>query len=139
MADVRKVLFVCLHGAAKSVIAAHHLRRLADERGLALECESAGLEPDDAVPPPVIAGLRGDGIETAGARPERVTAELVNRADTVVSFGCDLSSLASPSTSVVRWEDVPHVSDGYDAARDEIVHRLHALLAEIETSDPTAR
>ena len=136
MTEARRVLFVCLHGAAKSVIAAHHLQRLADQRGLALECSSAGLDPDEAVPAQVIAGLREDGIEPTLEAPRRVTPEILDHADTIVSFGCDLSTVGSPSGRVITWEDVPHVSDGFPAARDEIMQRLKGLVAEIESAVP---
>ncbi len=135
MTITRRVLFVCLHGSAKSVIAAHLLQRLADERGLALECASAGLDPDDAVPPHVIAGLRDDGVEPAAAPPERLTPELVKGAETIVSFGCDLSRFGSPPMPFVLWEGVPQVSDGYAVARDAIVHCLHRLVEELAPRD----
>ena len=53
------VLFVCLHGSAKSVIASQYFRRLAAERGLAADTGSAGTEPDAEIPPGVARGLRG--------------------------------------------------------------------------------
>ena len=55
-----KVLFVCLHGAAKSVVAAKHLERLAAAESVDVESSSAGLEPDLTIPPHVVAGLAGD-------------------------------------------------------------------------------
>jgi arsenate reductase (thioredoxin) len=62
-------LFVCLHGSAKSVIAAEHFTRLARERGLQYRGESAGIEPDSEVPALVVAGLAGNGIEIGGYVP----------------------------------------------------------------------
>ena len=56
------VLFVCLHGAAKSVIASQYFRRLAGEPGIPANTDSAGTEPDPEIPPGVVRGLRGDGI-----------------------------------------------------------------------------
>lgn len=132
MTDGRSVLFVCLHGSAKSVIAAHHLERLARERGLHVECASAGVDPDAAVPPHVIEGLRRDGFDHDGNPPRRATPELLARADVVVSFGCDLSALGSSSEAVVRWDGVPDVSDGYTAAREEISRRVRRLLEDLE-------
>ena len=124
------VLFVCEHGAAKSVIAARHFERLARASGLSVECRSAGLEPDPEVPPHVIAGLAADGLRASVVRPELATPELISQADRIVAFGCDLSALGATG-QVVRWDGVPMVSDGYEPARDAIVDRLRTLLAEI--------
>lgn len=126
------VLFVCQHGAAKSVIAARHLAELAHGRGLTVDADAAGVEPDEVIPSHVIAGLRGDGVDDQETPPQAVTRELLENAQIVVSFGCDLSGLAEDSGRIVQWNDVPAVSDGYDTARTAIVNRLHALLDEAE-------
>ncbi len=124
----RTILFVCLHGAAKSVVAATHCQRLAREAGLAIRATFAGTEPDAEIAPAAAAGLRADGIDVGGQRPRRVTPEEIAKAWRVVSFGCDLEALA-PGVRPERWDDVPAVSDGYHAARDAIVARLPGLLA----------
>jgi arsenate reductase (thioredoxin) len=124
------MLFVCQHGAAKSVVAAQHLSRLARARGVEIECLSAGLEPDDSVPLHVIAGLADDGLEFVGTKPQRATQQLTERANHIVSFGCDLTEVAMPERVIV-WNDVPAVSDGYALARDAIVARLEPLLDAI--------
>ena len=132
MPEAVDVLFVCQHGAAKSVIAARQLVALAQARGLSLKASAAGVEPDEVIPPHVTAGLREDGVDDQEAPPQAVTREMLENARIVVSFGCDLSALAGDSTRIVQWSGVPAVSDGYDAARTEIVSRLHAILDEAE-------
>ena len=123
----RTVLFVCLHGSAKSLIAAEHFTRLAHDRGLRYRGESAGLEPDSEVPAPVVAGLARDGFEMGGYVPRMVTAERAAEAAYIVSFGCDL-----PGTTVTerheRWDDLPMVSDGFERAREAIVARVEELI-----------
>lgn len=126
------VLFVCQHGAAKSVIAARHFAELAHARGLTVQSSAAGVEPDDVMPPHVIDGLRKDGVDDHETPPQPVTRELLEKAQIVVSFGCDLSALVGDSGRIVHWSGVPAVSDGYDAARTEILSRLHAILDEAE-------
>jgi len=128
-----KVLFVCLHGAAKSVIAAEHFRRAAAAAGLDVEVASAGVEPDAEIPPHVVRGLADEGFDITGLVPSALDDTSLASADLIVSFGCDL---VAPPTSrpVVRWDDVPLVSDGYEAARDTIVQRVDALVAA-ELSD----
>jgi protein-tyrosine-phosphatase len=124
---VPNVVFVCLHGSAKSVIAAEHFNRLADARGLELHAESAGIEPDADLPEHVIKGLASDGIDVRGYRPRAVSAEVIERASHIVSFGCDLI-VARPSAYVEQWTDVPMVSDGFVPARNAIVARVEQLL-----------
>lgn len=133
MANTPTVLFVCLHGSAKSVIAERHFERLAAERRVEARVASAGVEPDASVPPHVVAGLEADGLLPPGHPPRRATPELVAAADVVVSFGCDVAGLGSP-VPVLRWDDVPAVSDGYAAARDAIVTRLPAVIDALASS-----
>lgn len=134
MAEETRVLFVCLHGAAKSVIASEYLRRMADERGLAIQTSSAGVEPDDAIPPHVVAGLASDGFDVGGRRPRQLREEVLADADVVVSFGCDvvLPHDDGRARRLVQWDDMPAVSDGYEAARDAIVRRVDSLVRQIE-------
>src|ERR687891_1509571 len=87
----RRVLFVCLHGAAKSVVAAAHFRRLAAQRGLAVEAAAAGTEPDADLIPGAVKGLAGDGLPATPARPRPVTLYDLDSATRVVSFGCELT------------------------------------------------
>jgi len=127
-----KVLFVCLHGSAKSLIAAEYFNRMAAARGLGARATSAGTEPDDAIPPRVIQGLRADGIDVEGRRPQRPTPADVAGAAAVVTFACDLGELASRASRIERWDDVPAVSEDFKRARDVIVARVTGLL-----EDPT--
>ena len=123
-----RVLFVCLHGAAKSVIAAAHFRRLAAARGLAIGAAAAGMEPDAQLAPGAIKGLAGDGLQAAPTRPRPVTLYDLDSATRIVSFGCDVTP--GRGQRVDQWE-VPAVSEGYTAARDRIVANLHDLVAEL--------
>ena len=123
------VLFVCLHGSAKSVIASRYFRRFAAERGVTAESGAAGTEPDRAIPQRVVEGLDRDGIDVRGLRPSRVTAADLGRASMVVAFGCELDD--PPGGLVVeRWDDVPAVSEDFRRARDVIVARVTALLED---------
>ncbi len=125
------VLFLCLHGSAKSVIASEHFRRFAAERGLAADTASAGTEPDAAIPPGVVQGLRGDGIDPEGLRPQAVTRADLERASRVVAFGCDLTAMAPAGLVVERWDDVPAVSEDYGRARDVIAARVRGLVDQL--------
>jgi len=124
------VLFVCLHGSAKSLIAVEHFRRLAAERGVAVDAASGGTEPDADIPPRVVQGLLAEGIDVRGQRPSAVTPADIGQASRVVTFGCELSDLARPGLVIERWDDVPAVSEDFRKARDVIVSRLPRLLDE---------
>ena len=123
-----RVLFVCLHGAAKSVVGAAHFRRIAAARGLAIGAVAAGTEPDAQLAPGAVKGLAGDRLEPAPARPRPVTLYDLDSATRIVSFGCDV--VPAHGQPVDQWE-VPAVSDGYEVARDRIVDNVERLVAEL--------
>ena len=128
------VVFVCLHGAAKSVIASEQFRRLSAERGLDVKVACAGTEPDAEIPPPVIQGLLADGMDVRGQRPRAITRADLEGASHVVSFGCDLAGVAPPGLAVERWDDVPMVSEDYSRARDAIATRVRALVDRLRVA-----
>jgi protein-tyrosine-phosphatase len=123
-----RVLFVCQHGAAKSVVGAAHFRRLAAARGLAIDAVAAGTEPDPELGPVAVKGLAAEGLRAAPSRPRPVTIYDLQSAVRVVSFGCEVTP--SKGQPVDRW-DVPAVSDGYAAARDRIVAGVETLVSEL--------
>jgi arsenate reductase (thioredoxin) len=125
---MKTVLFVCLHGAAKSVVAAAEFERLARERGIEARAAFTGTEPDAEIAPVVVARLLQEGVDLRGLRPRRVTEEDVAQATRIVSFGCDLGDLALPGVPVERWDDVPAISKDFDLARAAIRAHLQRLL-----------
>jgi len=122
-----RVVFVCLHGAAKSVVGAAHFRRLAAARGLQIDAAAAGTEPDERLGPGAVKGLAAEGLTAAPARPRPITLYDLDTATRVVSFGCEVS----PKQGKVEQWDVPNVSDGYETARDRIVANVERLVAEL--------
>jgi hypothetical protein len=129
-----RVLFVCAHGAAKSVVAAAHFRRLVAARGIEVDAVAAGTEPDPELAPGAVKGLAGDGLAARPARPRSVTVYDLAVAARVVSFGCDVTG--SAGQPVERWDDVPAVSEGYPAARDRIVARVERLVSDLAARPP---
>ena len=115
MGDVRTILFLCPHSAAKSVIAAAYCERLAAERGVPLRATSAGTDP--GVSPGGAGALLAEGIDARAHRPRRVTTGELARASRVVSLGCNLGDLAPPGLVVERWDDVPSPSADLTGAR----------------------
>jgi protein-tyrosine-phosphatase len=133
-AEGASVLFVCLHGAAKSVIAAAYLDRLARARGLRVTAAAAGTEPDPAMAPAAVAGLLREGIDVRDSRPRQLDAAALVHASRVVALGCDLGQTAPPGLPVERWDDIPAVSDGFEAAGAAIAVRLPGLLARVRAA-----
>ena len=124
----KHIAFVCLHGSAKSLMAAEYLNRRAAEAGLDLRADSAGVEPDPDVPKHVVEGLRGKGVDVSGRRPNDATASHLAGADRVIAFGCDLGDRLRAGQPLEQWADCPAVSDGFEPAWKYITRRVEALL-----------
>jgi protein-tyrosine-phosphatase len=126
-----RIAFVCLHGSAKSLIAAEYLNLAASARGISVRAESMGIEPDADVPGPVVEGLAAHGFDVRGYAPRLATAELLASATHIVSFGCDLVPLGAADSRAEQWADLPMVSDGFERAREAIVARVEQLLTAL--------
>lgn len=123
-----RVAFICLHGSAKSVLAAEYLNRVAGERGLNIRATASGREPDPAIPDNVVEGLLRKGFDVRGRKPVAATARRFEEADLVVSFGCDLDGLVPQARTIELWSACPAVSDDFDAAWRFITARVDRLL-----------
>src|SRR5687767_4851917 len=124
------VVFVCEHGAAKSVIAAAHFNRLAAQRGLGVRAIARGGDPQPQPSTATVAGLRGDGLLPAPSVPQPLTGRDVRGSAHLVAFDCAAPSMKSLSAVGTCWDDVPPISEGYAAARDKIRDHVTALLDE---------
>jgi arsenate reductase (thioredoxin) len=130
------VLFVCLKNAGRSQMSAALLERAAGDRHRAL---SAGSEadPDGRVHPQVVEVMRELGVDLAGRRPRRLTTELAEQADVVVTMGCGDACPYIPGKRYLDWElpdpkDRP--VDEVRATRDEIAARVDALVRELDAA-----
>jgi arsenate reductase (thioredoxin) len=131
MNNSKIVAFVCLHGSAKSLIAAEYFSRLAKARGIDATGTTSGPQPDAEIPTNVIEGLRDRGIDVTGKRPALLNAAALARANHIVSFGCDLSKLIAPERPIERWDDCPDVSDDFNTAWHFITARVERVLERI--------
>lgn len=129
------ILFVCEHGAAKSVIAAAYFDKLAKERGLNYRAVFRGANPDPTLAASAVKGLNEDGIDTRGWKPELVTKKDLDAASAVVTLGCALPGKEAVASKVVEWNDTPPVGQNYQAARDYLVKQVQSLIDEL----PVAR
>lgn len=133
------ILFVCEHGAAKSVIAAAYFDKLAQERGLKYRAVFRGTHPDPALAPTAVKGLEADGISTRGWKPELVSTGDMNAAAEIVTLGCALPGKDAVAEKVTEWNDVPSPSQNYQAARDDIVKRVKSLVDDLAKKEQAAK
>jgi len=125
------VLFVCVHNAGRSQMAAGWLGHLS---GGAVEVRSAGSAPADSVNPAAVAAMLEVGIDLAAEVPKVLTTDAVRASDVVVTMGCGDTCPIFPGKRYEDWElDDPKDQD-LDTVRrivDEVDERVRALLAEL--------
>jgi arsenate reductase len=139
------VLFVCVHNAGRSQMAAGWLRSLA---GDTVEVRSAGSIPGDRINPAAVAAMAEVGIDIAGQQPRVLTVDAVEASDVVITMGCGDACPVFPGKRYLDWTLEDPAGLGVEAVRpirDEIEARVRGLLIELRTprSDhqrfPTAR
>jgi arsenate reductase len=132
------VLFVCVHNAGRSQISQALFEQAAAGRHTAA---SAGTTPGERVHPEVVEVMRELGIDLTDRRPQRLTRELAERADVVVTMGCGDQCPLIPGKRYIDW-DLPDPDgrpvDEIRATRDDIAHRLGQLLTDIDDRAPDA-
>jgi arsenate reductase (thioredoxin) len=125
------VLFVCEHGAAKSVIAAAYFDKLAKDQGLDYRAAFRGVNPDTVLNAAAAKGLKQDGIDIAGWKPKPLAKKDVDAAARVVTLGCALPAGISKASRVTDWNNVPSPSQGYEYARNYIKKRVQELVEDL--------
>ena len=129
--ETPEVLFVCVHNAGRSQIAAALLELKAEGR---VTVFSAGSEPADQLHPAVIETMREVGIDLAGEHPKRLEDRMVKEADVVITMGCGDACPIYPGKRYEDWElEDPSGKDleTVRGIRDQIAARIDALVAEI--------
>jgi arsenate reductase len=124
------VVFVCEHGAAKSVIATAYFNKIAAERGLRAHAIYRGVNPDAELSASALKGLREDGLTVPTERPSRIAAGDVERAAVIFAIGCTLPPHALASGKADNWNDVPG-DQGYGPMRDAIRKHVERLIEDL--------
>ncbi len=128
---VPSVLFVCVHNAGRSQMAAGWLTHLAGER---VEVRSAGSAPKDAVNPAAVEAMAEVGIDISAQSPKVLTVDAVQASDVVITMGCGDACPIFPGKRYLDWDLDDPAGKGVDAVRpirDEIGRRVEELLAEL--------
>jgi arsenate reductase (thioredoxin) len=121
------IVFVCEHGAAKSIIAAAYFNKLAGEMSLNLRATARGTNPDQALSPQAVTGLHEDGLAPSESVPRKLSLTEVESAQRIIAF-CELPVEYHQKAHIELWKDMPPVSENYEQARDVIIERIGHLL-----------
>ena len=131
MADKPSVLFVCVHNAGRSQMAAALLNQMAGDR---IEVRSAGTEPADQINPVAAEAMAELGIDMTAATPKILSGDAVQASDVVITMGCGDACPYFPGVSYRDWK-VPDPAGRplatVRAIRDDIAGRVQALIAEL--------
>ena len=130
--DKPSVLFVCVHTAGRSQMAAAYLAHLS---GGAVEVRSAGSAPADRVNPSAVAAMAEDGIDITAETPKVLTPEAVRDSDVVITMGCGDTCPVFPGKRYEDWDLLDPAGRGVEAVRpirDDIRARVVALLGELD-------
>ena len=139
MNPIPQVLFVCVHNAGRSQMAAAFLGRYAEG---AVEVRSAGSAPADTINPAVREAMAEVGIDLSGQQPKLLTTDAVEASDVVITMGCGDACPVFPGKRYVDWQLVDPAGKGVEAVRpirDEIDRRVRGLLAELTADAPAGQ
>jgi arsenate reductase (thioredoxin) len=131
LTDKPSVLFVCVHNAGRSQMAAGYLQHLAGDR---ITVVSAGSEPGDRINPVAIEAMAEEGIDIAGARPKILTTEAVQQSDVVITMGCGDACPFFPGKRYEDWVLDDPAGRGLEAVRvirDDIRGRVEELIGQL--------
>ncbi len=125
------VLFVCIHNAGRSQMAAGYLRHLAGDR---IDVLSAGSAPAESINAMAVLAMAEEGIDIAAEQPKILTTEAVKTSDVVITMGCGDTCPFYPGKRYEDWVLDDPAGQSIDAVRpirDEIRGRVQALIAEL--------
>jgi arsenate reductase len=127
MAQNKKVVFVCEHGAAKSVIAAAYFNKLAKERNLNYEAICRGNSPDSTVSPSAKDGLTDDKLFDVNVTPTKLTMSDTSDTERIVLF-TKLPADFKTSIKIEDWSNLKNLDGDYQHRRDAILKNINSLL-----------
>ena len=125
------VLFVCVHNAGRSQMAAAYLTHLASDQ---IEVRSAGSAPADQVNPAAVAAMAEEGIDMGAEVPKILTTDAVRASDVVITMGCGDTCPIFPGKRYEDWVLDDPAGQGVDSVRpirDEIRRRIETLISEL--------
>lgn len=131
MAQDKKIIFVCEHGAAKSVIAASYFNKLARERNLNYTAECRGTDPDSVVSKSAKDGLTEDNLFNPGTEPQKLLKVDTVNVERIILF-TTLPSDLKTNIKTENWSNIPDLDTDYENRRNAIVKKINELLDVLE-------
>ena len=132
MSDKPSVLFVCVHNAGRSQMAAGWLRHLA---GDAVEVRSAGSEPAEQINPAAVEAMREVGIDITDQTPKRLEYQTAQDSDVIITMGCGDACPVFPGKRYEDWKLADPAGKGVEAVRpirDDLERRIRTLLDQLD-------
>ena len=137
MSDKPTILFVCVHNAGRSQMAAAYLTHLSEGR---IEVRSAGSAPAETVNPAAVEAMAEEGIDMSAQTPKVLTDAAVQDSDVVITMGCGDACPFYPGKRYEDWALEDPAGKGVESVRpirDEIKARIQALISELLPADDT--
>jgi len=129
-----RIVFVCEHGAALSVVSAAYFNKIACEERLHLHAIARGVTPQKELAVSTRNGLKADGVSFETSKPQALSIKDAAQARRIVAF-YPLPSRYSATTPVETWNDVPPTAANYGLSRDAIIKHLRELIGELKSDD----
>lgn len=129
------VIFVCVHNAGRSQMAAGYLSHLAGDK---IEVRSAGSAPVNSINPVVVEAMLEEGIDLSNQKPKILTADAVEASDVVITMGCGDACPFFPGKRYLDWQLNDPAGEGLNAVRairNEIRHHVESLIRELQSQD----
>lgn len=131
MAQTKRIIFVCEHGAGKSVIAASYFNKLAKERNLNYVAECRGTSPDSIVSLKTQEGLTKDSVYDAATKPTKLQISDTINAERIILFTAAPPGL-NAKIKIENWSNIENVDAEYQKRRDAIIRKINTLLDTLE-------
>ena len=126
----KKVIFVCEHGAGKSVVAATYFNKIARDRNLDWQASCRGMNPDEEVSDATKEGLHADRLLDPALKPKQLTTTDLDGVEKVIHFTKLPDDLKLQSKSE-DWTELPNLESGYKARRDALISKINQFFDKL--------
>lgn len=131
----QQILFVCEHGAARSVIASAYFNKIVDSLNLNYKSIFRGTDPELTLTAGTEKGLKNDNFKVENWKPELVTEKDVNESYKVITFDCSVSKQSVDPNVTEQWDGIPPISKDYEIARNAILERVNELIVKLQKEE----
>ena len=126
------ILFVCEHGAARSVIASKYFEQVASQNGVNAIVQYRGISPDSIVGKVTRQNLVKEGFQVSNARPGKLNRQIIDESDLIILLDCQMpSGFDYSKEKVLRFSGIPSISENYNAASDSIRQIVQQVFLQI--------